>query len=117
MSPKLNLEAIAAKVQDTDVTPKRRGRTAEPNPFLDIVLDSYEKEQGKMVPVTLSGESGKSGEDKNVVKVVNMIRAAARYHEIGVSVQIEPHSKTITHVLFLGKDRRQYETQNGEATE
>lgn len=117
MSPKLNLTALAEKVQDVDVVPTRKSRAAQENPFLDVVLQSYNDEQGKMVPVTLAGENTKQGEDKNVVRVVNMLRAAARYHEIGVSIQVEPHSKTITHVLFLGKDRRNY-TKNGEgATE
>jgi hypothetical protein len=116
MSPKLDLAKLAEKVQDSEFVPVRRGRTAEENYFLDVVLESYNTEQGKVVPVALSGETTKAGEDKNVVKVVNQLRAAARYHEIGVSIQIEPHSKTITHVLFLGKERRKYE-KNGEATE
>lgn len=113
----IDFAKLAEKVQDTEYVPARRGRTAQENHFLDVVLDSYEKEQGKMVPVTLSGETTKQGEDKNVVKVVNQLRAAARYHEIGVSIQIQPHSKTITHVLFLGKDKRNYEKNGTEATE
>lgn len=109
----LNLDSLT--VADADFVPARRGRQATENPFLDAVLDSYNNEQGKSVRVTKSGETGKSGEDTNVVKVVNLIRAAAREQECGVSVQVEDHSKTQADVLFLAKDRRPYTAKNGDA--
>lgn len=116
MSPAktLDLSALGSAVQDADEMPtSRRGRQPAENPFHDVVLDSYNNETPKMVPVPLSGEAGKTGEDKNVTKVVGLIRAAAAAQEIGVSVAVQPHSKTIAHVVFLGKERRTY-SRNGD---
>lgn len=114
MAPALNLDKLT--VSDTEYVPPRRGRTAEPNPFEDVILDSYNNEQGKSVRVPLSGEENDKGVDTNVVKVMNLIRAAAKFHNVGVSVQWEPHSKTQADVLFLAKDRRSY-TRNGDTPE
>lgn len=113
MSPALNPEKLLASVTDIEFVPARRGRQAEDNPFYDVVLDSYNNEQGKAVRVPHSGELNKTGIDTNVAKVVNQIRAAAKFHEVGVSVQTAEHSKTQTDVMFLAKDRRSY-TKNGD---
>lgn len=117
MAPALNLERLT--VSDAEYVPPRRGRTAEPNPFDEVILDSYNNEQGKSVRVPLAGEQNDRGVDVNVVKVMNLIRAAAKAAGVGVSVQWEPHSKTQADVLFLAKDRRKYDRaeENGTATE
>lgn len=115
MAPALNLDKLA--VEDADYVPARRGRSAEANPFAEVVVDSYNNEQGKSVRVPLSGEVNDKGVDKNVVKVMNLIRAAARDAEVGVSVQWQEHSKTQADVLFLAKDRRKYDRNGDDATE
>lgn len=113
MAPALDLSKL--KVADAEFVPTRRGRTAEPNPFLDAVMDSYNRETGKSIRVPLSGEVNKSGMDTNVAKVINQIRAAARMQDLGVSVQIAEHSRTLSDVKFLAKERRAY--NNGDTDE
>lgn len=103
--------SLVGKVKDVDaseIPSRRRGRKAADNPFTALVLDSYETETAKLVPVPLAGENGKTGQDKNVTKVIGLIRAAAASQEVGVSVGVRDHSKTISHVVFLAKARRAY---------
>jgi hypothetical protein len=126
--------------EGTGIVRVRRGRTGEPNPFLDEDFGhlgtSYETGQdfevgpvgGQLVEYTVT-KGAHAGElstkwTGDVVKVVGLIRDAAAELGMGVSMDIVPavngRGKELTGqaiVKYLAKERRQYRRNTGTEEE
>jgi hypothetical protein len=96
----------------------RRGRTGQPNPFVDVLRESFTNGETYHVMVDLSGEKNKNGIDRNVVSVQSALTAAAEMADLGVRIQIIPAEKDAKkqEVRFEGKERTRRPRTTAEET-
>lgn len=93
----IDFAALAANVQDAPEESLSRksgaGRPKQDNPFLTVVLDSWDKGDEdatmgitKTLTVDNNRERGKTGEPKNVTTIKGLIRRAAEEQGLGVRI-------------------------------
>ena len=114
----MSLDLSTLTVTDSAEQPQsaRRGRPAADNPFLDVILDSWNNEQAKAVVVPNGKETNKNGEFVNIVSVVSLIRRAAAARGLGVRIEVVEKSATKSEIRFMAKEKtnRPRKTKDGE---
>lgn len=94
------LDFASLTVEDAEAPKVERSRTAQDNPFLELVAATYEaRETNNGAP------TGRSVvvPNANVGQVVYLIRAAASQLKIGSAVKQTPEGKSQTRITFAGK--------------